>query len=222
MLENINASTADLLNPLTIIQWNINKHYLQDLESKGVAIVPTRWGDKLTPEQLHATFEQFNADEIIIKPAISANADDTYRIKPGNIENFMLSRAQLFQNRDYLIQPFMHAIIEEGEYSLFYFNGKLSHCILKTPKTDDFRVQEEHGGQLSLIPEPETELLTCGQRCLDAITDTLLYARLDFVRYEGSFVLMEAELIEPSLYFNLDPDSPERFARAFNDYVNSR
>jgi len=47
-----------------------------------------------------------------------------------------------------------------------------------------------------------------------------LYARLDFVRFkEGiskqAFALMEAELIEPSLYFNMDDKAAERFAAAF-------
>ena len=221
VLNNIEASSAQLLNPLRIIEWNINKHYLQDLASKGIPIVPTQWGENLTSAQLNATFKQFDADELIIKPAISANADDTYRIKRDSMDNFLQSHAEKFMNRGYLLQPFMSAIIEEGEYSLFYFNGELSHCILKTPKTDDFRVQEEHGGRLSLIDQPETDLVSCGQRCLEAIPERLLYARLDFVRYDHSFVLMEAELIEPSLYFNLDADSPVRFAKAFDNFVHS-
>jgi hypothetical protein len=43
----------------------------------------------------------------------------------------------------------------------------------------------------------------------------LLYARVDFVRMpDGEFALMEAELIEPSLYFQLDDAAAERFAGA--------
>ena len=41
-----------------------------------------------------------------------------------------------------------------------------------------------------------------------------LYARLDLVKFNGEYCLMEAELIEPSLYFNMDEKSPERFANA--------
>ena len=219
VLQDIENSSATLLNPLSIIQWNINKHYLRDLESNGVTIVPTIWNDTLAEELLVSAFRDFAKGELIIKPAISANADDTYRIKHDNQEEFLREHQAKFQNREFLLQPFMDAITDEGEYSLFYFNGELSHCILKTPKDDDFRVQEEHGGRLKLIEQPENELLSCGEICLNAIPETLLYARLDFVRFEGSFVLMEAELIEPSLYFNLDPQSPQRFARAFANYV---
>lgn len=219
VLQNIENSDAKLLNPLSIVEWNINKHYLRDLESNGVTIVPTIWNEILTEELLISAFHDFAKCELIIKPAVSANADDTYRINHDNLQTFLRENQSKFQNREFLLQPFMDAITDEGEYSLFYFNGELSHCILKTPRDNDFRVQEEHGGRLKLIEEPENELLSCGEICLNAISEMLLYARLDFVRYEDSFLLMEAELIEPSLYFNLDPESPERFARAFDNFV---
>ena len=48
-----------------------------------------------------------------------------------------------------------------------------------------------------------------------------LYARIDFVRSEQGFALMEAELIEPSLYFNMDKHSANRFAQAFVNRMQS-
>ena len=64
--------------------------------------------------------------------------------------------------------------------------------------------------------EPEEKLKKAAEKVLNTIDSvfncTLLYTRLDFVRYSDDFALIEAELIEPSLYFNLDPDSPQRFA----------
>ena len=83
-----------------------------------------------------------------------------------------------------------------------------------TPKEDDFRVQEEHGGRLKTI-EPEASLVEAAKQALIAIDEMPLYARVDFVRTTSGFALMEAELIEPSLYFNMDESSPERFAKAF-------
>ena len=34
-------------------------------------------------------------------------------------------------------------------------------------------------------------------------------------------LLMELELIEPSLYFNMDSESPERFAKAFDERLKN-
>ena len=68
---------------------------------------------------------------------------------------------------------------------------------------------------LSVIPEPVLE--AAANKTMHAISKLhgeLLYARIDFVRYQDSFALMEAELIEPSLYFNMDAASPQRFANA--------
>jgi hypothetical protein len=122
----------------------------------------------------------------------------------------------------------MSSVIDEGEFSLFYFDGKYSHAILKTPKADDFRVQEEHGGRLKAIV-PEKSLFAEADNTLAAITkltgEMPLYARVDFVRFCNEingeeFALMEAELIEPSLYFNMDDNSAQRFANAFVNRMN--
>ena len=43
-----------------------------------------------------------------------------------------------------------------------------------------------------------------------------LYSRVDVVRGSDNYLLMEVELIEPSLYFNMDPKSPQIFAEVFN------
>ncbi len=112
-----------------------------------------------------------------------------------------------------MIQPFLPAIVTEGEYSVFVFDGVPSHAVLKTPGPGDFRVQEEHGGQIRTVT-PEPALVAAGESVLAALEETPLYARADFVRHRGRFLLMELELIEPSLYFPYDPASPRRFAEA--------
>ena len=217
VLDSIENSSAILLNPINIIKWNINKIYLRDLEQRGVAIVPTTFFDGLDEDSLETALKTLDYDEFILKPTISANADHTYRVSKDNKSTFIEQKLSIFSNRQCMLQPFIDSVVNEGEYSLFYFNGDLSHCILKTPESGDFRVQEEHGGKLKRIDKPEADLIESGDIVLNAITQDLLYARLDFVRFNNSYVLMEAELIEPSLYFNLEPESPIRFANAFHN-----
>lgn len=213
VLETIESSSATLANPIDIVHWNIHKKYLAELESKGVIIVPTIWRSSLNANEFNDFFTQFSSDEIIIKPCISANADDTYRLNRKNIHNLSDHLLATFKNKESMIQPFLQAVVDEGEFSLFYFNNTYSHAILKTPSKGDFRVQEEHGGQLQKI-EPGATLIQQAEKTLRAIDKELLYARLDYVRIDSGYALMEAELIEPSLYFNMDTDSAERFARA--------
>ena len=118
-----------------------------------------------------------------------------------------------------MAQPFVRSVVEEGEFSLFFFGGAYSHTALKTPKAHDFRVQEEHGGWIRAV-EPEPALRALAEDVMDAVAPTPLQARVDLVRMEGDrFALMELELIEPSLYFRTDAASPDRFAHAFDAWM---
>jgi hypothetical protein len=118
-----------------------------------------------------------------------------------------------FANRPLLIQPFERNIVDEGEYSLIYFNGRLSHAILKVPKSGDFRVQEEHGGDIRAVTA-EAALRAAGDAAMQAVGRPLLYGRVDLVRSGPTFRVMELELIEPALYLRMDPGAPARFADA--------
>ena len=219
VLQEIDRSSAMLQNNLKTVEWNIDKTYLRDLEESGTEIVPSIWEQTFSKERYNQFFDELEAKEIIIKPTISAGADDTFRIQRTERDRYADKLAALFDQRPFIVQPFMPYIIEEGEFSLFYFGDTYSHTILKTPKQDDFRVQEEHGGRLKKV-EPGKTLQTIGQQVLNQLDPQPLYTRVDFVRTEqNSFALMELELIEPSLYFNMDPESPERFATVFDNWM---
>ena len=145
VLERIH-NTTHLENDIDLIKWNMNKNYLFDLEQKGVKIVETIWEKSFNPNLAHEYFDILNTDEIIIKPNISANADNTFRLSKENFNEHVPKLEEIFREREFMVQPFLKSIIDEGEYSLFYFNGQFSHSVLKKPKQKDFRVQEEHGG----------------------------------------------------------------------------
>lgn len=212
-LEEIEASNAILLNPLSLIKWNIEKYYLKDIASQGVHIVPTDWQEKFDAARLLAQFDEFATDTLIIKPVLSANADDTFKLSRDDITEHMPELTNCFAERAHMIQPFLDSVVEEGEYSLFYFGGHYSHGILKVPQRGDFRVQEEHGGQLYSIDATDS-MLTVADQALKAMPAEALYARVDLIRMHEQWAVMELELIEPSLYFNLDPASGPCFVDA--------
>ena len=213
-LAEIDASSARLDNPLPVVRWNLDKTYLRDVKAAGVPTVPTRWADGLTPGVLADAVERWGGGEVVAKPTVSANADGTFRLGP-DAETWADALAAL-ADRPCLVQPFVPAVVDEGEFSAFAFGGEISHAILKTPAHGDFRVQEEHGGRIvSVAPDADLRAITAS--ALDAVPwpEPLLYARVDAVRLaDGSLAIMELELIEPSLYFPYGPGSAERFAAA--------
>lgn len=221
LLEQIDRSSAVLVNDLALVRWGLEKTYLRDLEERGAAIVPGLWHERLSPGQLPAFFEALSSDRLVIKPVVSTNATDTYlldRKTASSIEQRLLA---VFSGRAFVVQPFIEKIQTEGEYSLFYFGRKYSHAILKVPKVRDFRVQEEHGAAISSTSPPPA-LVDCADAILRLVEPVPVYARCDLVRGPGHrFLLMELELIEPSMYLRMDPAAPERFAREFDCYVSS-
>jgi glutathione synthase/RimK-type ligase-like ATP-grasp enzyme len=219
-LEAIDASGTCLANPLPLVRWNARKTYLRDLSSRGLPIVPTVWGTNLTDGDIPRLRDQLGADEIVIKPVIGATAYDTYRIGRRHGAD-AAEIAAVFAGREYMAQPFVASIVDEGEISLFYFGGKYSHAVRKTPKPDDFRVQEEHGG-LIVPADPPAVLIALGHRCLAVLDHPTFQARADLVRLPaGGYALMELELVEPSLYFRMDAGAAGRFARALEAWVLS-
>lgn len=222
VLQQIEDSDAVLENSLDLVKWNIEKTYLRDLEQKGVDIVPSLWFGGFHDDLFPAIFNRLDSDEIVIKPTISANADDTFRIQYSGYSDYRQQLKSVFKNRPFLVQPFMDCIIGEGEFSVFFFGDTYSHTILKTPKNNDFRVQEEHGGQLKTV-EIEPHLLKTSQHMRDTIQPEPLYTRADYVRTsDNTFALMEVELIEPSLYFNMDKESPGLFAEVFDQWMEEK
>ena len=217
-LQSIEASTATLYNSLDTVKWNINKRYLLELEKENISIIPTRLYDSFDFDIVNQLFSFFNENKLIIKPCVSANADDTFILEQNKMGSLKPVLENTFSQKDFLVQPFIKNIRIEGEYSLIYFGNRLSHVLLKTPKNGDFRVQEEHGGILKAINKPESSLIDFGNKVMGTIPYQCLFSRVDVVRGSNNYLLMEIELIEPSLYFNMDLKSPQMFAEIFNKW----
>jgi glutathione synthase/RimK-type ligase-like ATP-grasp enzyme len=216
VLESINAQTR-LANPLALMRWNLSKTYLHDLAQAGVAIVPTLFIGSLTAADLASAHEAFAADGWVLKPQVGASGIDAFLFRSANgQEQQALAR---LAGQAVLIQPFRRSVIEEGEYSLFFFDGVYSHAICKRPAPGEFRSQEERGAVITPL-EPAGDLRRAGALALAALEQHPLYARVDLVRnQQGDPELMELELIEPSLYFRTSPGAPAAFARALDNWM---
>ncbi len=207
-LDAWDAAGLPFANSVATLRWNTDKDYLLDLGGKGIAIVPTIESHCLTAADLETARATFGVELLVVKPSISAGADGTHLLKLGDAIPFAVLE------REMLIQPMMPGIVEEGEFSLFLFNGTLSHSIVKRPANGDFRVQAQFGGREERV-EPPAGALKLAQSALAAAPSLPLYARVDMVRdAAGDLRLMELELIEPSLFLAYAPDNGAMFAAA--------
>lgn len=216
VLEAIDRQTL-LANPLSLMRWNLSKTYLRDLAKANVPIVPTRFIDALCVDDLELARSQYAQQGWVIKPQLGASGIDAFLFHDG--QDPQCEVMDRLAGSAVMIQPFRHRVIDEGEYSLFYFADRLSHAICKRPARGEFRSQEERGAVI-LSVEPPADLCRAGAQAISALPQASLYARVDLVRNDQDQPeLMELELIEPSLYFRTSAAAPPAFARAMDRWL---
>ncbi|MGB5721138.1 MAG: hypothetical protein WBM34_10615 [Woeseiaceae bacterium] len=217
VLKTIESSGALLINDLELVHWTLEKTYLRDVEQRGNEIVPSTWYDNFESANPAGFFVEHQTDRVVIKPVVGANAKDTFVLEDPIDDATLRMLRQTYAGRAFLVQPFIENIQSEGEFSLFFFAGEYSHAIQKTPKTGDFRVQEEHGADIRPVSPTDT-LLETASTLFSRIEPRPTYGRGDWVRDgNGRYLLMELELIEPSLYLRTDSGAAARFANALHE-----
>jgi len=210
-LQECQKNNIKLLNPAHIVLSNVDKKYLLDFAKQGIKIVPTEYIAKLSGSSLQAILEKRDWDEVVIKPTVSAGSWDTWRSSKSSVEQDEIKFTEQKNKHHLFIQPFLPEIITDGEYSVIYFNGKLSHVVRKLPKAGDYRIQVQYGGRYSEV-ELLDEILEQTQKVIDLIPERLLYARVDGIIRDNQFLLMELEINEPDLYFNIAKEAAKNFS----------
>lgn len=201
------ASRTTLLNPAPLVRWNMNKRYLEDLAARDIPTLPFIVVEPGAAAPMSESGRRGWSD-IVIKPLIGASAWQIARAQTDRLEHVLTPE---LRRGGYLMQPFA-AEINRGEHSLVFIDGAFSHAVLKSPRGDDFRTQPELGGSQTVVT-PDSALLASASAVLEALPERPVYARIDGIVRDGRFMLMEAELIEPELYFHLVPEAAKTFAR---------
>ncbi|GAB3231711.1 hypothetical protein GCM10027346_18380 [Hymenobacter seoulensis] len=220
-LERMESLGVKLLNPAATVRWNADKKYLLEMEQAGVHIVPTHWLSRGQAVEAEALFDELGNDTLVVKPAVSGGAKNTFVFtrQESAIRQPLLQ--DLLRDEDFLVQPFQPEIQQEGEWSLIYFGGEFSHCVLKTPKSGDFRVQHYLGGGIEPREAP-AHLRQAADAIVRQFATGCLYARVDGLDQGGQFLLMELELIEPFLYLASSEGSLPRYEAALKRLSTSQ
>ncbi len=120
-----------------------------------------------------------------------------------------------------ILQPLQQSVMRDGEDTLMFFNGCVTHAMRKVPRHGDFRVQDDHGGTVHPY-EPSDAQIEFAQRAMAACQPAPAYGRVDLVRdNHGNFAVMELELIEPGLWLRSHPPATTAFADAIAKIVQA-
>lgn len=210
-LDRLDASRLPVWNAPSLVTWNSSKRYLADLAARGVPTIETRMvarGDVAGLLEAVGSWERF-----VVKPAVSASGFETHALRRPLTDADRATLERVAALGDVLVQPFVAEVPRDGELSFVFIDGTLSHAAIKRASGDEFRVQVEHGGSVAPV-DADPAIAAQATDVLAALPETPLYARVDGVAIDGRFLLMELELIEPNLFFDLRPEAPTWFAEA--------
>lgn len=207
------AEQTRLFNPLEIVRWNCDKHYLAKLAEAGVPTVPSEF---LEPGDDPAGFAEHG--EFVVKPAVGAGSRDAQRYlhdeRGRAIEH---ARRLLDAGRSVLVQPYLAGVDERGETAVIFIDGHDSHAIRKGPLLARGGAATNHlFAPEAIRPRVASEIeLETARRVVEALPFARpLYARVDLLPSADGPRLLELELIEPSLFFHAGKDAADRLVAA--------
>jgi glutathione synthase/RimK-type ligase-like ATP-grasp enzyme len=195
------AAAAPLVNPPEVVRANVDKRYLLDLAARGVPVVPTtlveRAGEVAVPHE-----------RVVVKPVIGAGSLDTRVFEAGDTD-IRAHVAHVTARCAALVQPYVASVDDYGERSLVWIDGEFTHAIRKTPR---FSGDAERITGPFAIAGDERAVATAA---LAPFASRILYGRVDLARdTAGRPMVMELELVEPSLFFARQPSALARYVSA--------
>lgn len=203
------AAVTRLWNPLALVRWNAHKGYLLELAARGIPVVPTelvRAGSTVTLAEI---LERRGWDDVVVKPAVSAGSFRTIRTDRSRLAAGEAHLRSLAAERDALVQQYLPAVEGYGERALIWIDGALTHAVRKSPR---FEGDVEQVSEALPIAPAEAAL---AERVLASIDMPKLYGRVDMAPGpDGQPMIMELELVEPSLFFRHSPEALARLVRA--------
>src|SRR5439155_848274 len=119
-----------LWNPPALLRWNNHKGYLRDLAARGAPIVPTRWLERGARVNLAGLLRNAAWRDAVVKPAVSASAHGTWRTSVETASADQRRLDDLLGAGDVMVQPFMSAVRDTGEWSILFLGGRFSHAVL--------------------------------------------------------------------------------------------
>jgi glutathione synthase/RimK-type ligase-like ATP-grasp enzyme len=202
-------TVPNLVNPPDVIEYSSDKHYLADLESRGLRIIPSHFCDVGEEPKF------FDVD-FVVKPCVGAGSLHVERYRPDETERARDHVVALHTaGRDVLIQPYIDSVDTLGERAIIFVDGKYSHAMTKRAMLNvpaakrDFLYRRQ---QMSLV-EGERDAVEYGTQVLSALGySSLLYARVDLVATIQGWLVMELEMVEPSLFLTFNEPAADALA----------
>jgi glutathione synthase/RimK-type ligase-like ATP-grasp enzyme len=197
-----------------VLEWNTDKRYLADLAAVGVPSVPTT----IVPPGSALTAPD---GDYVVKPTISGSAADTGRFDDAADPRAHELVARIHaQGRTVMVQPYLSGIEDDGETSVVFLGGVLSHAVRRAPLLTAPGVRRpvvvaDVLGTVGQV-EPTDAQRAVAEAALAAVPggpEGLSYARVDLIPGSAGPVVLELEATDCYLFLGFaQPEAVKRLA----------
>jgi glutathione synthase/RimK-type ligase-like ATP-grasp enzyme len=211
-LTHVSSVTA-VLNTPELVFWSCRKTYLKDLSDAGLPVIKTRFLSRANGGQLAGLLAEMGWREAIIKPIVGLATSGVKKIddSPAGILAGEEHLHALLSSGQAMVQEYLPSVHDYGERALVFIDGKFSHCVRKSA----FQKLAMAGHEGETAAEAAEEELAVARQIISYLKVIPLYARVDLVRDKQERpLLLELELVEPSLFISVRPSAAESFADA--------
>ena len=212
MVSAFEANIPVVVNDPATIRHNINKSYLFQLKERAVSVGAPFSIKDAVDQRLQRGLP------CVIKPLFGERGNQVLLAKTVEDLKDIEGRED-----EFIAQEFMPEI-RQGEKSLAYLGFEFQHAVIKKPnreKSDEFRCNESLGGTVSIYEPTADELDYCNAllRVYESFGCPIHFSRIDFVTTSSGPRLVEAELLNPSIYANYSKKGSQ-FGNAIASYFD--
>lgn len=203
-LNMLKEKNIKVFNNIDILLSNLNKYeQFKILDNNNLRHIDTFFIKKENINVINSIYKEYK--DIVLKPIISGSGNNTFiisdNIKKNNIkiENVKEKFDKVLNkvNNYIMVQPFVKEI-NDGELSVVIINNKISHAAIRYINVFN------NVNQIKIINvnDLDKKVLDIVKKCqnIKEYKDAL-YIRIDLVKIENEYKIMELELVEPQLFF---------------------
>ncbi len=200
-----------LINGYEFIFWNIDKYkYLSEL--KHLNVVPTvllNFKSAETASEIRNKISQankkLNTDTLVIKPCISESGYLTF--KYDKTKNNKATIAMLKKNKhfNFVAQPYRPDVLT-GELSVIIINGIPLYGIKRFSGIFTEKKDLEYIDQQKIPKQITDQVRLLLNFFVNKFKSLPKICRVDFVKHDLKYELLEIELIDPDLFFRFLPE----------------
>lgn len=205
-LKTLEKDKVRTINPVRIMKRNIDKEEQYNLfmnyDIPHINSVFICKDESFLTNVKKCLKKTFAGKIVVVKPSISASGNNTYVLNGTNKNNITLPELEekfnfLTKKNKLIIQEFIPDV-KNGEVSVIVLNGKITYGVKRYPSV--FTKNDT----VTLLRNLDEEIISITKKVLNIPElRKAFYARIDLIKKDNSYLVMEIEYTDPQLFLNV-------------------